>query len=217
MHDPLVVFELGLIDARTHENDLALQEPDLDPYLRRYFRFRPERRLHRADYALMEALYRHPQIDVYAHRGRGEWFALKLACAEQMRRSGGVPAQNGSGFQIRVLSPGSGGSLIDWDDGHRIALNARPAWTNGVRFQFEGIEFSGVCFDEGGFGGEAIASSEQRHAYEEVPVLMTPNACRDAPNPRAWFVQPGCLDVGVLPDALAAYSPALVQLGWAPE
>ena len=217
LKDPLVVYEIAQIDACTHENDLALREPDLDPYLRRHFRFRPVRRLSPADYALMTELFRNPGIDAFTHRGLGDWFAIKLACAEQMRRCGGLPTRDENAFPVRVLTSWSGGSLFDWDDGHRIALNERPSWTRAVRFQFEGIEFGGVCFDEGGLGGVPIASCEQRHAYEEVPVLMTPNACRQPPNPRSWFIQPGCLDVGLLPAMVSVCSPALMRHGWVPE
>ncbi|MBK9494697.1 MAG: hypothetical protein IPO08_09150 [Xanthomonadales bacterium] len=212
--DPLVRFELALIDAGAHDNDRALLEPNSWPNLTRHFRFRARRLFSDADYTLIEAFLAHPAIDAFTHRGRGDWFVIKLACTEQFRRCGGVPCGSECAFPIRALMPGSGRELFDWDRGRRFSLDERPAWTRGVRFQSEGVEFGGVCLDEGGFGGVPIAASEQSCAYDEVPVLLTPRSCRAEPSPRRWFIRDAGLDIGILPAVADTFGPVLQRHGW---
>lgn len=215
--DPLVRFELDALEAGQHENDLALLEPHAWPELQRHFRYWPRRHWQDAEYTLIASLLAHADIQALTHRGRGDWFVIQQACAEQQRRCRGVPTRQDNAFPVRALTPYSGRELFDCDDDRRVSLNPNPAWTRAVRFQSEGIQLEGLCLDEGGFGATPLALRETGSVNPDVRVLLTPRNCRAASSPRHWFQREALFDVGVAPDWVAAFAQLLEAHGWQHE
>jgi len=204
---PLSVYELALIDTHQHPNDLALLEENISPYLDRYFRFRPRPHFADSAYPLIADLLAHPAIQVFSHRGRGDWFAIQLACAEQIRRRGDFPTRGSEIFPVRVLSGWSGNSCFDWDDDMRVSLSSYPAWSAGVRFQYEGIEIAGLFLDDHyhTLGATNYASGEKKQLKPDLLVIVTTYPGPDFSPKRQWFSHESGLHIGIAPTHLDSF------------
>lgn len=212
--DPLVRAELAWIDAGEHPNDRALYEPDLSPGVTRYFRWTPHRDYAAVTYPLLEALLAHEAIGAFTHRSAaGDWYAIKLACAEQVRRHGGIPRNESDLFPVHVLTSWSGYSCGDWDDEHRVSLNPFPGWTSGVRFQFEGLQPAGLFLDEGLDVTKPLAVREKQ-LLEHIVVVLTRYDGGDRSLLRTWFRHPDRLLAGVVPAMVPSFEDLLVSHGF---
>lgn len=209
--DRLIVHELALMGADEHPNDLGLRESNISPYLERHFRFVPRRHYSDSAYQLIAELLAHPAIAAFTHRGRGDWPAIKLACAEQARRCGAIPQGESELFPVRVLTSWSGGSCFDWDDGDRVSLDPFPAWSRGVRFQFEGLQMEGLFLDEGGFGGQLFATDEREYLRKRVAVVLTDYEGEDKSPLRQWYRHASGLYVGLKPVLVEVLAPVLAS------
>lgn len=198
--DPLIKYEMDLIQRREHPNDHALKEDNLSNYLSRYFRFHPEKNYPDRFYALLADALAMPQIAAFTHRGRGDWFSIKLACAEQFKRSAGALNSEHAydNFPVRVLAPWSGDCLFDEDD-IRVALNRYPAWTKQIRFQSEGLQTEGLFFDEGGeyVGGRSFASAEQKKLDNQRVIMMRTSLAPDRTLLRTWLAHESGVFLGI--------------------
>ena len=198
--DPLIKYEMDLIQRREHPNDQALKEDNLSNYLSRYFRFHPKKNYHDSFYAMLADALAMSQIAAFTHRGRGDWFSIKLACAEQFKRSAGalISEHAYDNFPVRVLAPWSGGCLFDKDD-IRVALNRFPAWTKQVRFQSEGLQTEGLFFDEGGqsVGGQSFAAAEQKKLNERIVIMMRIDLSPKRTPFRMWLAHESGVFLGI--------------------
>lgn len=198
--EPLIKYEMDLIQRNRHPNDLALKEDNLDRHLSRYFRFHPKQNYPDSFYAMLADALALPQVSAFTHRGRGDWFSIKLACAEQLKRCDGNLdlASDSSPFPVRVLAPWTGGGLFDEDD-MRISLDPFPAWTSEVRFQSEGLQSEGLFFDEGGecVGGMSYAAKEQKKINEQIVIMMRTTLSPERTPLRAWLAHESGVYLGI--------------------
>lgn len=198
--DPLIKYEIDFIQRHEHPNDHALKEDNLSTYLNRYFRFHPKKNYPDSFYVLLTDALAMPQVAAFTHRGRGDWFSIKLACAEQFKRSAGAinSEHADDNFPVRVLAPWSGGCLFDEDD-IRVALNRFPAWTEHVRFQSEGLQTEGLFFDEGGesVGGQSFAAAEQKKLNERIVIMMRIDLSPERTSFRMWLAHESGVFLGI--------------------
>jgi hypothetical protein len=164
--DPLVAWELELLWAGEHPNDrLRAREPS-ELRVSAYERVRPTRSFPDAIHDLLDEALAHPGLKGLTHRGSGDWKLLRRGCHEQLRRCGGVPRGDENEFPISVLAPWTGTAdndpyveAEDW----RPSLSPYPAWTRGVRFQFEGfILYDVYVEDENTLGGWDHSVADRR-------------------------------------------------------
>ena len=207
--EPLIKYEMDLIQRNRHPNDLALKEDNLDEHLSRYFRFHPTQNYPDSFYAMLADALALPQVSAFTHRGRGDWFSIKLACAELLKRCDGnlEQADNTFPFPVRVLAPWTGGCLFNEDD-MRISLDPFPAWTSEVRFQSEGLQSEGLFFDEGGecVGGMSYATKEQKKINEQIVIMMRTTLSPERSSLRAWFSHESGIFTGIDVMRIAEFS-----------
>lgn len=197
--DPMIKNEIGLIQRLEHPNDTALKEAKLSDYLARHFRFHPKKNYPDSFYAMLADTLAMSQIPAFTHRGRGDWFSIKLACAEQFKRSANdLNSEHPNSFPVCVLAPWTGGGFFDEDD-IRVALNPYPAWTEKVRFQSEGLQTEGLFFDEGGepVGGMSFAAAEQEELIEHIAVMMRIELSPKRTHLRMWLAHESGVFLGI--------------------
>lgn len=196
--EPFIVFELALIDACEHPNDLLLREAETSNQVCRHFRQQPERRFSADLYRLVEDLLGQPEITAYTQRGRGDLHLLKLACREQFRRGGTLSMFDDNPFPIRILGR-TGGPSYHPDDDYLVALDPYPAWTRQVRWQFEGLEAQGLFFDEGGYGGMTYGEMEQFEPRRGIGAIIATYPDPLASSERDWTHREDGVIVGLSP------------------
>ncbi len=195
--DPLLAWEVGLIDAHAHPRDRALLEmgPQAFP-VRRQVNIAPTYK--EPLYDCLQALLALPSMGSFSNRGHADYRALRLAC-EERRRRGGLPAGDASVFPISVLERGSRWHRAmehDPETGVRFALPHTPAWFQGIRWSSEGLGRGDLFLDD---GGAAAGGAETYDLIEwwlkrmpgRVPlVLLSPDPIQRRHPRLTWFESP---------------------------
>lgn len=195
--DELLLWELGLVDANEHPNDVLLRKAGSADGIQRHFRLQVERRFSDDVYRLVEGLLGQPSITGYTQRGHGDLHLLKLACREQRRRGGTLSMFDDNPFPVRILGR-RGGPSYDPDDDRLVALDPYPAWTGNVRWQYEGLKAQGLFFDEGGYGGMTHGEMEQFEPRNDIGGIIATYPDPRASTERDWIRRPDGVEVGLL-------------------
>jgi len=156
-------------------------------------------------YDLIADLLDHSNVRGFALRGTADPIVLRLACREQFRRCGNdFPETASEVFPIAVLGL-DGGPSLDPDSGDLIGLDARPAWTRCVRWQFEGLSTAGLFFDEGGYGAADPAYMHSSMTNDGIDAILVTCPPRDLQSQFAWFSHADGLFLGLKPDSLGQW------------
>jgi hypothetical protein len=195
--DEMIRYEVGLLEAGEHPNDLLLAASDPSVRVQRHFRGRFPQRYTQAEYDLLADVLAHPGVRGFALRGVADAFVLRLACREQFRRCGNeLPHSAAQIFPVAVLGL-RGGPTYDPDDGCLIALDPMPAWSRRVRWQFEGLRPHGLFFDQGGYGGVELAAMEGSGLDPMIDAVVALRPLVSSMPNRAWFAHAGGMALGL--------------------
>lgn len=139
--DPLVRYELDLLDMHAHPNDKFRERHPRETHVLAHSRLRPVYVIPSEILEVLRTLLSHPAIGGITHRGRGDWNLIRMICEEQARRCGGPPKGDDNAFPCSILAPNLGVNIDPYvePEDYFPELDPYPAWCKGIRFQFEGF------------------------------------------------------------------------------
>ena len=147
--NPLIRYELDLVDRHRHPRELALVEGGLSLHDRtRQLDITPV--YGPGFYACLTDLVALMEVRSLSYCGSADFQTLRIACLERVRRRDAADSSGGT-FEIHVLDMhGRWGteSTHDYDDGYRYALDSAPAWFEGIRFYSEGLGHGDLFIDD---------------------------------------------------------------------